>query len=414
MLLRLNVLAGGALALISACASAPTPADLVVTDVTVYSGLAEPAFRAAVAVKDGAFIAVDRDRPKRYAAERTIDGRNLFLMPGLWDMHVHLANNETHAIDAAAFPQYGVTSVRDLGGLPGRIAALSSEIGSSARQGPTIYSVGPTLNGKAFAPFHRAVATEEETRSAVDELAASGADMIKVHRAFKPELLPVVIEAAHAHGLKVTGHIPLGVHPLDACNLGMYGVEHVGSFIEALVSVAPPEEANTDSAIAYMESDEAAGVYACFGERHVFMTPTLVIYPAVARSVSENGVMPPDFAAFIAAMKRITLAFHESGALLLAGTDAAYNETLAIPAGSALPEELSLLQSSGVSPADIIVIATSNAARALGVQEKTGVIAAGKQADFLLLQADPGADIRNVSKLEAVFKGGVRQDISKE
>lgn len=188
----------------------------------------------------------------------------------------------------------------------------------------------------------------------------------------------------------------------------MDGVEHLGSFLEAHISIAPKERATPAAALAYMESEEAAPLYACLAERGVAVTPTLVVYPAVAQSRFDDGPLPVEFITFIEAMKRIALRLHRSGVPLLAGTDAASTGALEIAPGLSLLDELEMLQSSGIPAADIVAIATSNAAKALGVETMKGSIAPGKDADFLLLDADPGADAANFRKLRAVYRAGKR------
>ncbi|HEX6176862.1 MAG TPA: hypothetical protein VF057_00775, partial [Thermoanaerobaculia bacterium] len=207
-------------------------------------------------MKNGAFADIERGADSSLRAREVIDGSDLFLIPGLWDMHVHvrLANEGAADMDVAQFPAHGVTSVRDAGGYPERIAKLRKAIASGETRGPTIYSVGPTLNGEQYAPFHRTLRTRENVIATVDAIAADGVDMVKIHRAFLPELLPVVVEAVHARGLKLTGHVPLKVSPLQACELGMDGIEHVGSLLEAYKSVT---QTTNEQAFAYFDSDEA-------------------------------------------------------------------------------------------------------------------------------------------------------------
>ena len=106
-------------------------------------------------------------------------------------------------------------------------------------------------------------------------------------------------------------------------------------------------------------------------------------------------------------LRRITRRMYDAGVPLLSGSDTAAG-VLDVAPGTSLLAELEQLQLSGIPPSEIIVIATSNAARALGVDAKTGSIAVGKAADFLLLEADPGADVANVRRLEAVVRNGIK------
>lgn len=404
------ILAGFLGALVSACA----PMDLLIRDATVYSGEDARPFKATVAVKDGTFAAIAPGTAARWRAREVIDGSHLFLIPGLWDMHVHvsLANDGTADLDVAQFPAHGVTSVRDAGGYPDKIATLRKAIASGETRGPTIYSVGPTLNGDQYAPFHRTVRTRENALATIDALAADGVDMIKIHRALLPELLPVVIEAAHVHGLKLTGHIPLGVPPLQACELGMDGIEHVGSLLEAFIATAPAGQKMTGArALAYFDSDEALPIYRCLAERGVEVTPTLVFYPVVARGRVGSQTLPREAVEFLSELQRITRRMYDAGVPLLAGTDTAWvpgRKTPGVPPGVSLIDELEDLQESGIPPRQILVSATSRSAQVLGVEAKTGSIAVGKAADFLLLEADPGMDVANVRKLRAVYIGGAR------
>ena len=376
------------------------PADLVIRDVTIYPGDGAP-FSGSVVVRGGAIAAVERGSEAHVSAAEAIDGRGKFLIPGLWDMHVHARASENDGLELGAFTSHGVTSVRDLGGYVDRLKA--AQVGGTV--GPAIYSSFSTLNGKAFARFQRAVTTEAELRTAVDDMARAGAVQIKIHRAFPAALLPVAARLAHERGLTLTGHIPLGVHPLAACEAGMDGIEHVGSFLEAYISVTP--KATADDAIAYMLSGAAEGLYRCLASRRVAVTPTLVVYPAVARDRGK-GTISAEAERFIGGLKRIALRLHEAGVPLLSGTDTSDVGGLTIAPGASLLDELEMLQGAGIAARDVIAMATVNAARVLALEGKTGSIAPGKAADFVLLDADPGADIGNARKQVAVYRAGRR------
>lgn len=389
------------LSLLAACAP---PAELAIENVTIISGLDEPAYVGSVTVADGRFVEVLRGDGRPGRAAETIDGTGMFLLPGLWDMHVHVASSRDHEIDLAAFVRHSVTSVRDLGGFPEDVR----DVAVSAEPGPTIDSALQMLNGEAFADFQRVVTTPAEVEAAVAELAASGARVIKVHRALSPELLPAVIEAAHAHELPVTGHIPLGMHPLAACEAGMDGVEHIGSFLEAWLSVN--EAADTADAFEFMLSSQSRALIECLVERGVFVTATLVIYPAIAHRRASGEDLPQDFREFLAGTRHVVRRLHEVGVPLLAGTDTTdLMETLTLQAGSSLHDELALLQRSGIPPAAVLRIASANAARALKIDDEMGTVAPGRAADFLLVSQDPRVDVAVLRERMAVYRGGVRR-----
>jgi imidazolonepropionase-like amidohydrolase len=398
------VLSAVALAALAGCATTTQRADLLIQDVTIHAGTGAPPFVGTVAVRDGAFSFVGRTPHEAIVAEEAVGGRGLYLTPGLWDMHVHVRASEQRAMDVARFPMHGVTSVRDLGGFGARIDALRAVIDADPAAGPRIYATRETLNGEAFAPFQRVVANETDAVAAIDAHVAAGAVQIKIHRALKPEMLPVVLRIAHARGLAVTGHIPLGVHPLQACELGMDGIEHIGSFLEAYISVTPG--ATSASAIDYMLSEASTPTYRCLADKGVEVAPTLVFYPAVARARAKGKPFPREFDDFIAGTGRIAARLHRSGVTLLAGSDTSDLEATDIAPGRSLLDELQLLQDAGIPANEVVVIATTNAARTIGVDATVGTVEAGKTADFLLLTADPGEDVGNFHRLRAAYRGG--------
>jgi imidazolonepropionase-like amidohydrolase len=391
------------IALLSACASR---AELVVKNVVVYDGLGDKPFLADVEIKNGRFSSI-RDAGKA-KGEAAVDGSGLFMTPGLWDMHAHIANDRDLNLDISEFPKAGVTAILDAGGFTEILLEQVEAVEAGDLSGPAVYFVGPTLNGAAFGDFQKVIESEDQARDAVAAAAAAGASAVKIHRAFKPELLPAVIRAAHHRGLRVTGHIPLGVTPLDACEAGMDGVEHVGSFLEALISTAPEGRASLTYALEYMLTEQSAPLYSCLKARGATVTPTLVVYPAVAKTRGDDVASSPAAQSFIADIGKIVGRLHKTGVTILAGTDTAGGDALPISPGVSLLEELEFLQDAGMAPTDVIKAATTNAARAAGAEGSRGAVAVGEAADFLLLDSDPGVDVGNFRKLRAVYQDGVR------
>lgn len=392
---------------LGSCAPDPDPADVVIEGVSVYSGTRDEPFVADVVIRGGIIQSVAPDGGRRIPAIDRVDGRDQYLVPGLWDVHTHVRSSRDGGLDVTEFLAHGVTSVRDLGGVIERIQSVVADIEQRVIAGPAILSVFTMLNGESFAPFQQAVNSEGDVSRAIDELAIDGAVQVKIHRALSPEMLPVVLRAAHRRELQVIGHIPLGVHPLDACREGMDGIEHVGSLVEALVSVDPYSDGDSSRAIDYLLSDASEPLYRCLADRGVPVTPTLVVYPEVARRRVGGGEFPPEYVDFIEAMLRIVKKMHESGVTLLAGTDTSdYSGPPRLGPGESLHDELVMMQDAGILPTAIIAIATTNAARALGIEARTGSVEQGKAADFVLLGSDPGADIRNMRDIVAVYQAG--------
>ena len=389
------------------CSPAPIPVDLLVENVTVYSGSDSTPLIASVAIRDGRFFKISSLDESSFVANETIDGTGKFMTPGLWDAHAHVRSSRERGLDVRIFVKSGVTSIKDMGGYPRRLELVEQEIRSGAIPGPSIYPSYFMLNGESFADYQRAVTTEAEIEAAIDELVSLGAVQVKVHRALSPELLPVVVRLAHERNLTVTGHIPLGVHPLEACQIGMDGIEHVGSIVEAVISVISDGEGSSQVAINYLTSDAAQPMYECLSARNIVITPTLVIYPVIARRRAAGEEIPPEFVEFIESMKQITHRLYESGVTLLTGTDTTdFYDPIRIQPGVSLLDEMVMLEEAGVPPMEIIAMASLNAARSIGVDSYTGSIESDKNADFLLLSADPGESVRNFRSVVSVYQMG--------
>lgn len=389
------------------CSIAPVSVDLLVENVTVYSGSDSTPLIASVAIRDGRFFKISSLDESSFVANETIDGTGKFMTPGLWDAHAHVRSSRERGLDVRIFVKSGVTSIKDMGGYPRRLELVEQEIRSGAIPGPSIYPSYFMLNGESFADYQRAVTTEAEIEAAIDELVSLGAVQVKVHRALSPELLPVVVRLAHERNLTVTGHIPLGVHPLEACQIGMDGIEHVGSIVEAVISVMSDGEGSSQVAINYLTSDAAQPMYECLSARNIVVTPTLVIYPVIARRRAAGEEIPPEFVEFIESMKQITHRLYESGVTLLTGTDTTdFYDPIRIQPGVSLLDEMVMLEEAGVPPMEIIAMASLNAARSIGVDSYTGSIESDKNADFLLLSADPGESVRNFRSVVSVYQMG--------
>jgi imidazolonepropionase-like amidohydrolase len=431
----------GALALCASIAGAQTPAveDLRIVGVTVIDGTgAAPAVRTVV-VRNGRIAGLlDADAAAAGEPAREVDGRGRWLVPGLWDMHVHMT-----AIPgfAALYVHHGVTGVRDMFGLMAQIVPLRRAILAGERTGPRIVAAGRIVDGEQ--PVWSGsveVLDADAGRSAVDTVAGEGSEFVKVYSKLSRPAYCASAQAARARGIPFAGHVPRSVTVAEAAAAGQRSIEHLTGVLEECST--EPERARDRSlpkaerlALLVDTFDDArckalAGVLV---EHGTWMCPTLTVLRAVAHLddptfTADTRVrqLPP----FVARMwdpkndarfadttpavweqeKRVyarTLQavgiLHRAGVRMLAGTDV--GNPYCFP-GSGLHDELALLVQAGLSPHEALSAATRNPAEYLGLQDERGTIAEGKVADLVLLEADPLADIRNTTKIAAVVLEG--------
>jgi imidazolonepropionase-like amidohydrolase len=400
---------------------------------------------------------------------RVIDGRGLFLLPGLWDAHVHydFTPGLDHRAMARLFLVNGITSVRDTGG---HLAALAPARTAAAEPGaaaPRLYVAGPLLDDAnrvyagtepGFPDIAMGLTGVDAAVAEVDRLAASGVDLIKTYELVSPEVFRALIARAASHGLPVTAHIPLSMDGLDVATSGIRGMEHLRNLElacardhAALLAERQRMLANpaglpgwalrrdihaAQRQIAFETEDAArcAEVIAALAEHRVFQTPTLTITSGDAarlfadpvwrrsfdylphavgeawrQSATERLQRPP--AALAIAHTRWAVSMiprlHAAGVPLMVGTDTPIG--LLTP-GFSLHEELRMLVEAGMPAQAVLVAATLRPAEFLGIEADFGTVAPGKVADLVLLDADPLADIRNTRRIRAVIRGGALFD----
>ncbi len=364
-----------------------------------------------------------------------IDARGKYLIPGLWDMHVHTAVPTGRQL-LGLYVANGVTGVRDMGGDFATIRGWRREIAAGTLIGPRIVAAGPYLEGR-FSPIaHIEVHTPDDARRAVDSLASLGVDFVKVHSALPRETFFAAARAARARHLALAGHLSRNVTVEEASDSGQRSLEHLLGF----VNVCTPAESVAFAAIDPLRrivfntctSRDQRSVYAHLARNGTWVTPTLAagwefaVLPkhevpgdSLSRFVSDSlrtflvGIfdpppaLPPDGDVLGRRMfvkrRQLIRALHDAGVPLLAGTDAPMRN---VPPGFGLHEELSELTRSGLTPIAALRAATLEPARYFGATDSLGTIEVGKLADLVLLDADPRSDIGNARRIAAVFTRG--------
>lgn len=404
-------------------------AALCIADVNVIEVVSGRTIEGAAVVVSGDRIrsvssppAVERD------CEVTVDGAGKFLIPGLWDMHVHGSRRANH------WPLYianGVTGVREMFG--------SNEASASAAVAPHRYSAGPIVDGPPGVwAGSQLAANAEDARRIVAEQHDAGADFIKVYSLLGADAYAAIFDEAAKRGLPVAGHVPESSSAREAAAYGQRSIEHLEDIAVSCASSeaelrARPAASFVDVVVrqrdAYrtFEAAKCRQLAGVFRENDTWMVPTLsVMYGSSAEvdlaTVEERAtyfdedtlrwIVPPEKPP-AEALELFQQTFEDSVELtgflyrervpILAGTDVMNPHTFP---GFSIHDELELLVRAGLTPLDALRSATLNPAVFLGRDGELGSIEAGKLADLVLLDADPLADIGNTTRIRAVVRGG--------
>jgi imidazolonepropionase-like amidohydrolase len=403
---------------------------VAVANVTVIDGTSSrPQAGMTVIVRDGRVQAIRRGASVPAGAHQ-IDGSGKFLIPGLWDMHVHF----TLASDLAAplMLATGVTGARDMGGDLTIVDWLRTRIEHDHVTGPRIWRAGPFVDGnKPGTPNRLVVGSAAEARRAVGFLHERGVDFIKVHNGAPPESYFALLAEAKRLGLRVTGHIPLEVDPMQAIDSGHYSIEHIVSLFEGPVAQKTKTGHTQEQAIAEFTDEDARSLARRIVARGGWFDPTLVAYRRRSfqwessirndprqkylaasltggwKNVKDLPDDPVIRARLASGWKRfveITRILHQEGVRFLVGTDAGARFVLP---GFDVHEELRILvEEVGLPPLQAIQAASRNSAESLGKLRELGTIEVGKIADLVVIDADPLKDIRATSSVVAVIAKG--------
>ncbi len=370
---------------------------------------------ATIWIDNGKIRAVGKYSDVKFPSDvYVIDANGKTVLPGLWDMHAHFEQAEWGPAYLAA----GVTTVRDCGNEFDYINAIKNSIDQGSGVGPHIIKAG-IIDGKG--PFALGVIqadTREEAIAAVRNYKENGFEQIKIYSSVKPAILKVICTEAHGLGLSVTGHIPIGMNLEQAVDSGMDMVNHL-QYIYSIL-----KKNKTTGAIDFSDSTNLA-VMKFLKERQVVIDPTLGVFELAFRSV-DNPItdIEPDFNSLpeplkplfintgssttqeIERGKMITKAFMEivnalnkNEITLVAGTDMGFP-------GYSVFRELELYVASGLSPMEAIQTATIIPARVMKQGSILGSVEEGKNADLILLDANPLDNIRNIRKINLVIKDG--------
>jgi imidazolonepropionase-like amidohydrolase len=378
---------------------------------------------------------------------RVIDGTGRYLIPGLWDMHVHSAFGDWfpggREIILPLFVANGVTGVRDMGGDVPVLFAWRKQIAAGEIVGPRMVISGPMLDallpdGKLRFPSSVAVSTPESAVAAVDSLKAQGVDFIKVQSVISHDAYLAAAVEAHKQGLPIVGHVPDKVRITEAIAAGQKSIEHLMGSFEGCSTEEDKfisGEGDLKLLLATYDQKRCDALIGLLAKSQTWQVPTLAwqrggtfldqrdlqhqpldkYVPAYWREVTWRrfteemmpGLLHDPLALrqeYFARNLQMVGAQHRAGVPFLAGTDAAPG--VYIMPGFSLHDELANFVEAGFTPMESLQTATSNPAKFLGTESTSGSIEPGKIADLVLLRANPLDDIHNTQKIDAVIANG--------
>ena len=410
--------------------------EVAITGVTVIDASdSTPRADQTVVIRGNRIVAVTPTRSARVpASARLVDGRGKFVIPGLWDMHVHTAIIGGRDL-LALYVANGVTGVRDMAGDWETLRGWRDDIAHGRLLGPRIVASGPYIEGGDVPITHLLAKTPEQGRAAVDSLVALGVDFIKVHGQLQPATYFAIARRARERGIAFAGHVPRLVGSAAASDSGQRSIEHILAIPAPCTpaeSIALRPRFPVQGALGRCSSEDLAPLYARFVRNQTWITPTFVaqyevaawpardlpgdslahyLPDAVRKYVAQIFPMPDSIPAGADSVgremfaKRLAqvAAMHRAGVRVLTGTDAPLRNS---PPGFGLHEELVLLVRGGMTPFDVLRSATWEPARYLGMLDSAGTIGPGKLADVVLLDANPLDDIRNTRRISAVIANG--------
>jgi cytosine/adenosine deaminase-related metal-dependent hydrolase len=375
-------------------------------------------------------IAPDAALKDAAADAEIIDARGRFLMPGLWDNHQHFSDDDG-MLDIAN----GVTSARDMANDTDTFLKRVERFDAGTEIGPRVLKAGIIDGtGELAGPTKMRADTAAEAIKDVDWYAEHGYVQIKIYSSMKPELVPIIADRAHAHGLRVSGHVPAFMSARQFVEGGADEIQHI-NFIE--LNFLYPEVQETRNRDRFIKVAERAREFTpdkpevrefieFLKRHHTVLDPTMGAFeglfagdpaapapgleeiaprfpPQIRRGLLSGALEVPKgkedaYRESFPAMLKLLKALYDAGVTIIPGTDNL--------AGYMLHHELELYVRAGIAPAEVLRMTTLTSARVMGVEKDRGVIAAGKLADMILVDGDPSKNIADIHKVDTVLKGG--------
>ena len=418
-----------------------------------------------VIVKDGKILKVANTSELSLSpSNRIIDGSGKYLIPGLWDAHVHFAYIEELAPSMFdLFLTHGITSVRDTGGKVDFVKAWKDKAIANPTDAPRVMMAGPLLDGEPNVydgsdAGHPELSVGLDSVGDVEEqialLLTKDVDLLKAYEMLTPEQFKKICELGKANNLKITGHVPLSMDVISASNAGLNSMEHMRNLEISCASNSEElfkqrqkllknmnnltganlrssiHTAQRETAVNNYDDDKANKVLANLKKNNTWQIPTLALNTFssgkhYAKSeFQESFTYLPDTIGkyWMESIERVKSMepsefrkqydqwnymmiskIHKAGIEIMAGTD---TPIAFLTPGLSLHEELADLVKAGLSPIDALKTATVNPAQYFNLEDELGSIKENMWADLVILNANPLEDIHNTKNIDAIFKQG--------
>ncbi|GAB3718313.1 amidohydrolase family protein [Spirosoma flavus] len=398
----------------------------------------------------------DASQEKNFQAKTVVDASGKYIIPGLWDMHVHFGGGDTLIEEnknlLLLYIAHGITAIRDAAAdLSPSVLTWRKQIADGELAGPTLFTSGPKLEGyKSSWVGDIEVSTPAEVDRMLDSLQKIKVDFVKItDNTIKPDTYLYILQEAKKRGMKTSGHVPYSLTMDEVSAAGLGSVEHMSYVLKAGSSrdkeVAGKIRSGTltnrvATPIIMQSFDEptAIAVYQRMAKNGTFVVPTLSISRTVAYLDQENH-QNDTYLQYIGQGLKNTYAWrvnraaqdkpdaiaerhavyeksssllpllHKAGVTIMAGTDAGFLNSFVYP-GLGLHHELELFVKSGLTPLQALQSAILPGPTFLKKEALFGDIAAGKSADILLLTKNPLQDIRATQAINTVILRGTVYD----
>jgi hypothetical protein len=408
---------------------------IAITNARVFdtrTGTVSPS--TTILVENGLITKVSQETsiPKGYT---TVDAANKFVMPGLWDMHVHYSDPTDGILDLAC----GVTSVRDMGNAES-LFDKKKDIDNGTVLGPRIQIMCGFIDGAGpyAGPTGAKISTVEEGIAAVKHYKSLGYAQIKLYSSLKPEWVKPIADEAHRNGMRVSGHIPAHMLASEAIDAGYDEIQHMNmvflNFLGKELDTRTPLRFHAVAQNASkldLSSKEVTAFMKQLKERKIVIDPTVSFFetmfvpqngkpvptmaavadrlpPELQRSFKSGGALEvPNgqeavYAASFQKMLEMIKLLHDNGITIVPGTDDFV--------GFVLHKELENYSKAGTPNADVLKIATLQSAKVAGKEKEFGSLEPGKVADIIIIDGDPLRQMSDIRRVQTIIKG---QDIYK-